>query len=407
VPTTTTKSLFSLAAALLLAAVAPAQAARADEEGSPGADEAPRGALRGSVPAAKSGEPVLVFLKDVPGDYSPRVKTVDIKSGQLQPRVVGVALGDTVKFVNLDGQAHTISSPESGTELGLLERGDARGQLFLRAGAYPVRCAIHRELLGWIFVGPNPYSALADKGGNYEIRDVPGGKFAVGTWSPGTGKGSDAGVAGDAGPVEVAGAPASAPASGTTPAAKPAAPKPAPKPAAPKAETGTIRGVVAAEPAKFLDETVVYLKKVPGNFPIRKQIMDQRKMKFIPHVVPVIVGETVHFLNNDGIVHNVYTNDGEGYNLGMFKDGEERPYTFKREGAYTQLCNIHPDMVAYVFVSQNPYYSVVDGKGNYEIRNVPPGTYTLSIWNSHLNGAEKQVTVERGGAAEVGFTLRR
>jgi plastocyanin len=397
-----TWSLTRLAAALLLAAVSPTLA-RADEEAAP-AEEA-HGSLKGTVSVGKATEPVLVFLKDVPGDYSPRVKAVDIRSGQLSPRVVGVALGDTVKFVNLDGQAHTVSSTEGGIELGLLEKGDARGQLFLRSGAYPIRCAIHRELLGWIFVGPNPYSTLADKSGAYELRDVPPGKFAVGTWTPS--KGSEAGVAGDAGPVEVA-ASASTP-SAPTPAAKPAA-KPTAKPVVaekPKAETGAIRGTVTAEPAKFLSETVVYLKQVSGNFPLRRQIMDQRKMLFIPHVVPVIVGETVHFLNNDGIVHNVYTNDGEGYNLGMFKDGEERPYTFKKQGAYTQLCNIHPDMVAYVFVSQNPYYSTVDSKGNYEIRNVPPGTYTLSIWNSHLNGSEKQITVERGGSTDASFTLRR
>jgi hypothetical protein len=91
----------------------------------------------------------------------------------------------------------------------------------------------------------------------------------------------------------------------------------------------------------------------------------------------------------------------------MFPDGEERPYTFKKTGSYAQLCNIHPDMLAYVFVSQNPYYAVVDASGRYEIRNVPPGQYTLSIWNSHLNAADKQVSVERGGAVDAGFTLRR
>jgi hypothetical protein len=130
-------------------------------------------------------------------------------------------------------------------------------------------------------------------------------------------------------------------------------------------------------------------------------------MKFIPHVLPVVQGDTVRFLNNDGLAHNVFTNDGEGYNLGMFPDGEERPYTFKNQGVYSQLCNIHPDMLAYVFVAQNPYAAVVDASGRYELRNVPPGQYTLAIWNSHLKAAEKQVTVERGAVIDASFAVKR
>jgi len=381
-----------LAAALLLAVLA-APAAHAED-----AAEDQAGVVKGTV-AAKGTEPTVVFLKDVPGDYAPRVRTVEIRGGALAPRVVTVAVGDTVKFVNQDTQAHVLSSMEGGYDLGLLEKGEAHGQPFLRTGVYAQRCAIHKELLGWIFVGANPHATLADKSGAYELRDVPAGKFAVGAWTPGPAKaGEGGGTTTEVAAVASAGA------------AKPAAGRPA---AAPKEKpkpvetTGTIRGTVRSEPARFLEETVVYLKNVPGTYAKRTTAMDQRKMRFIPHVLTITQGDTVRFLNNDGIAHNVYSNDGEGYNLGMWKDGEERPWTFKNAGSYAQLCNIHPEMLAYVFVNQNPYQAVVDASGRFEIRNVPPGQYTLAIWNSHLNAPERPVTVERGGAVDVTFALKR
>ena len=388
------------AAALLLAVALAAPATHAEEEPAP-ADEPAGGTVRGTVAPAKGGEPTVVVLKDVPGDYLARVRPVEIRGGSFPGKVVVAAVGDTVKFVNLDGQVHGVVSADGGFDLGLLDRGEARGQPLLRPGAFPVRCAVHKELLGWIFVAPSPHVTLADKAGAYEIREVPAGKVPVGSWTPGATKVADAGSAASTGLEATVAATAVA-------VAKPKGPPPPPaRKAEPKAETGTIRGTVKAEPARFLEETVVYLKNVPGPFAPKKVAMDQRKMKFIPHVLPITAGDTVRFLNNDGLAHNVYTNDGEGYNLGMWGDGEERPYTFKKTGTYAQLCNIHPEMLAYVFVGQNPYSAVVDAGGRFEIRNVPPGQYTLAVWNSHLSAQERPVTVERGGTADISFVVKR
>jgi hypothetical protein len=121
----------------------------------------------------------------------------------------------------------------------------------------------------------------------------------------------------------------------------------------------------------------------------------------------IVVGDTVKFLNHDTLVHNVYSPDGEGYNLGSFKQDEERTYTFSKAGVYSQLCSIHPEMLGYVFVGQNPYASSVDKKGAFEIKNVPPGTYKLSVWNSHLKAADKSVTVAAGKTLDESFSVKR
>ena len=170
---------------------------------------------------------------------------------------------------------------------------------------------------------------------------------------------------------------------------------------------GTVSGKVEATPAKYLEETVVYLKEVPGKQAPSIKNMDQKGMKFIPHVLTITQGDSVDFLNHDSMAHNVYSPDNETYNLGSFKPEEKRSYTFKTAGMYTQLCSIHPEMLAFIFVGQNPFSAVVDKDGRFTIKDVPPGNYTIAVWNSHLKAADKKVTVSEGQSAEVSFSLHR
>jgi plastocyanin len=173
------------------------------------------------------------------------------------------------------------------------------------------------------------------------------------------------------------------------------------------AEGGTISGKVDVTPAKYLPETVVYVVKASGTFAPKAISMDQKALTFTPHVLIVTQGDTVKFLNHDNVAHNVYSPDGTPYNLGSFKPAEERTHKFDETGPYAQLCSIHPEMLAYVFVNQNPYAAAVDAKGHYAIHGVPPGSYQLAIWNSHLKGPPKQVTVAAGKTVEENFSLKR
>jgi plastocyanin len=173
------------------------------------------------------------------------------------------------------------------------------------------------------------------------------------------------------------------------------------------ADGGTITGKVEATPAKYVEETVVYLKGPKGTAKPQVKIMDQRGMAFIPHVLVVAAGDTVKFQNHDGVVHNVYSPDNEGYNLGSFKQAEERSYTFAQEGSYNQLCSLHPEMLAYVFVAPTSHAAAVDKQGNFTIANVPPGTYQVAVWNSRLKGAEKSVTVAAGQTVTLSLAVKR
>lgn len=187
--------------------------------------------------------------------------------------------------------------------------------------------------------------------------------------------------------------------------------------AAERAAGGTIAGSVkASSAAKF--PTYVYVEEVPGGQfspPDKPVTIGQAKKAFMPGVVAVLAGSTVEFTNEDSFDHNVFSPDfpaGEKgkagtnfYNLGSWGQGEKRSFTFKKPGVYTQLCSIHPEMVGYVVVLQNPYFAKVDAEGKFQITNVPAGSWKLKIWNERLRPKQLEksfdIKVSEAGQTDV------
>ncbi len=178
------------------------------------------------------------------------------------------------------------------------------------------------------------------------------------------------------------------------------------------AQAGEISGTVTARGARNSANIVVFVEKAQGEFPAPEKHarMDQKGLKFVPHVLPVLVGTTVDYLNNDNVMHNVFTPSGtaDKFNLGTWPMGETRPYTFKQEGAAVMLCNVHPEMEAWVVVLQNPYFAVTDKSGAYTIKDLPAGSYILKLWHEKLNKYEPQsVEVPAEGTVNADFSLKR
>jgi plastocyanin len=149
--------------------------------------------------------------------------------------------------------------------------------------------------------------------------------------------------------------------------------------------TGTVKIRGTATPA------VVYVESAPSTAaaPAAHARMDQHGMKFVPTLLPIVVGTTVDFANSDTVGHNVFSPDGEGYNLGTWGKGETKSYTFKKPGVYTQLCSVHPEMEAFVVVLANPYFAVTDKDGAFSLSGVPDGHYALRVFAKKLKKAEK------------------
>jgi plastocyanin len=171
-----------------------------------------------------------------------------------------------------------------------------------------------------------------------------------------------------------------------------------------------LSGTVRCKGVRDSADAVVWITAIPGKtFPASKEHakIDQANLVFNPHVLPVLVGTTVDFLNSDAVLHNVFTPDGcaEKFNLGTWPKGQIRSYEFKKDCAATLLCKVHPEMEAFVVAVQTPYFAVTKADGSYRIADVPDGTYTVKVWHPKLKGTQKSVTV--AGATTADFEISR
>ncbi len=173
---------------------------------------------------------------------------------------------------------------------------------------------------------------------------------------------------------------------------------------------GELKGTVKATGARTNADAVVYLDALPGRSfaaPSEHPRIDQKNMLFVPHVLPVLVGTTVDFLNSDAVLHNVFTPDkcAEKFNLGSWPQGQTRSYTFKQPCAATLLCNVHPEMEAFVVAVPTPYFAVTDKAGAYAINDLPDGAYTVKVWHPKLKETSRPVTI--AGATVADFELKK
>ena len=169
---------------------------------------------------------------------------------------------------------------------------------------------------------------------------------------------------------------------------------------------GDIKGKVSVQGIKSAENIAVYVDAIPDkkfDAPTVKPVIDQSRMSFIPHVSVVQVGTTVEFLNSDPVGHNVYWPSISGnkklaHNLGTWPKGEKKAFQFNDPGVVSLLCNVHPEMNGYIVVAPTPYYAVTDKNGNYEIKNVPAGKYTLKTWSEDGKPTTQAVEVSATGA---------
>src|SRR5579859_5656437 len=165
-----------------------------------------------------------------------------------------------------------------------------------------------------------------------------------------------------------------------------------------------IKGKVSVQGIKSAESIAVYVDVIADKkfeAPKDHVVVDQRKMAFIPHVVAVQQGTTVDFSNSDPVGHNVYWPSISGnkklaHNLGTWPKGEKKSFQFNDPGVAALLCNVHPEMSGYIVVSPTPYFAVTDKSGNYEIKNVPPGKYTLKTWSEDGKVTTQAVEVAAG-----------
>ena len=188
---------------------------------------------------------------------------------------------------------------------------------------------------------------------------------------------------------------------------------------------GEITGTVKVKGLRTPANVLVYLTKAPSatlDLSKTKFVMDQQNLEFIPHILPVLVGSTVHFPNNDKVDHNVFSmSRTKKFNLGSYKPGEIKTVVFDKPGIVEMRCDVHAEMAAYILVLKNPYFAVSDKTGRFKIpdltylkqvgltgvTNLSATKYFVKTWHEKLKTKKMALVVPENGEIAVQLDLTR
>ena len=188
---------------------------------------------------------------------------------------------------------------------------------------------------------------------------------------------------------------------------------------------GKIKGTVKVKGLRSPANVLVYLTKAPsGSMDLSNTnfVMDQLNLEFRPHVLPVLVGSTVQFPNNDQVDHNIFSmSRTKKFNLGSYKPGDSKAVLFEKPGIVELRCDVHAEMAAYILVMNNPYFAVTDKNGNFripdasylqqagleELADLATGKYFIKTWHEKLKTQKEAITITDDGDVTVELNLKR
>lgn len=165
------------------------------------------------------------------------------------------------------------------------------------------------------------------------------------------------------------------------------------------------------KPSPDLGDAVLYLEgpnsPATAAKPVTVEIAITDKV-YAPHVVVVPVGSTVRFPNHDPFNHNVFSlSEPNTFDLGLYGRGETKSQTFEHAGLVRIYCNVHPRMVAYVFVMANRFYAQPGQDGSFAIDNVPAGRHRLHVWHERIpTEVVKDLTTDSAAALQIALNAR-
>jgi hypothetical protein len=160
-----------------------------------------------------------------------------------------------------------------------------------------------------------------------------------------------------------------------------------------------------------VENVVVYISDGLGatTFPVPDQpaVMEQKGCQYKPHVLAMRAGQKLSVINSDATTHNIHPmpNNNREWNVSQ-PHGVPVEQVFAREEiAISVKCNVHPWMRSYIAVIKNPYFAVTDSNGNFDLRDLPPGSYTLQAWHEKLGSKMQKITIGPGEARTVDFVF--
>ncbi len=153
-------------------------------------------------------------------------------------------------------------------------------------------------------------------------------------------------------------------------------------------------------------------QQAPAPKPQARHVIDQRLLMFQPYLQVFRPGDEVVFRNSDSTRHHVYSFSAAGkFEFVLAPAQSSPPLRLAQPGAIAVGCNIHDQMIAYLYVTDAPWVAQSDASGKAVINALPPGDYQLQAWQPRLRPGTplpaQRVHVDAGsGTVAISVSLR-
>ena len=143
--------------------------------------------------------------------------------------------------------------------------------------------------------------------------------------------------------------------------------------------------------------------------PQQSAVLEQKGCLYRPHVLVIQANQKIDIVNSDETTHNIHPTPNNNREFNMTQPhGVPLDHTFAREEiAIPVKCNVHPWMKGYIAVFKHPYFAVSDKNGAFDIKDLPPGTYTITAWQEKLGTQTQKVTIGAGESKTIDFTFKQ
>jgi hypothetical protein len=162
-----------------------------------------------------------------------------------------------------------------------------------------------------------------------------------------------------------------------------------------------------------LENVIVYVADGLGDRvfdpPSQPVVIEQKGCTYKPHVIALQANQKLDVVNDDATTHNIHplpVNNRE-WNKSQ-PPGVQVEESFAREEiAIPVKCNVHPWMRAYIAVFKHPYFAVTNQEGSFDLKDLPPGSYTIKAWHEKLGTLSQKVTVGAGETSKLEFVFKQ
>ncbi|RPJ52741.1 MAG: hypothetical protein EHM24_33880 [Acidobacteria bacterium] len=137
--------------------------------------------------------------------------------------------------------------------------------------------------------------------------------------------------------------------------------------------------------------------------------MDQKGCQYVPRVVVVPTTGQLDILNSDGILHNIHTHSTANPAINKAQPKFKKTLTekFTKPEIIKATCDAHAWMTGWIVVTDHPFVAVTDDKGNFAIKDLPPGDYKVEIWHETLGKQVKDVSIKAKEDAKLTLELAK